>query len=184
MRSRESLLVFAIATANPECRVSSRSQTSQICRRQHHALIHTSAGEMHHDRRSTRIEAGIAKTRWSRCCASPSLPPQQIRHAASRHNHRRAKSFGGNFTHSHIRRCAPARSPFTKALQGQQTEFGVMRLLLSIKYPTIRCYRSSSQYQVTPHRMSCPCLNCLFLCGPLRRISVNARFYVQCCLVL
>ena len=27
-------------------------------------------------------------------------------------------------------------------------------------------------------------VSCLFLCGPLRRISVNARFYVQCCLVL
>ena len=27
-------------------------------------------------------------------------------------------------------------------------------------------------------------VSCLFLCAPLRRISVNARFYVQCCLVL
>ena len=27
-------------------------------------------------------------------------------------------------------------------------------------------------------------VSCLFLCGPLRRISVNARFYVLCCLVL
>ena len=27
-------------------------------------------------------------------------------------------------------------------------------------------------------------VSCLFLCGPLRRISVNARLYVQCCLVL
>ena len=27
-------------------------------------------------------------------------------------------------------------------------------------------------------------MSSLFLCGPLRRISVNARLYVQCCLVL
>ena len=36
--------IFAIANGNPKCRVSSQSQTSQISRRQHHALIHASAG--------------------------------------------------------------------------------------------------------------------------------------------
>ena len=28
----------------------------------------------------------------------------------------------------------------------------------SFKYANIRCYRSSSRFQVTPRRMSCPCL--------------------------
>ena len=51
-----------------------------------------------------------------------------------------------------------SKRDIAKALQGQQAEFGIMRLLPSIKYPTIRCYRSNCRYQVTPHRMSCPCL--------------------------
>ena len=50
---------------------------------------------------------GIAKTR---CCSPTSASLPQIRNAAGRHNHRRAKSFGGNFTHSLPP--APPRSPF------------------------------------------------------------------------
>ena len=42
----------------------------------------------------------IAKTR---CSSPPSPPPPEIWNAACRHNHSRAKSFGGNITHSRIR---------------------------------------------------------------------------------
>ena len=51
-----------------------------------------------------------------------------------------------------------SKRDIAKALQEQQAEFGATRRLLSIRYPTIQCYRSNSRYQVTPHRMSCPCL--------------------------
>ncbi|KAK2176165.1 hypothetical protein NP493_678g01014 [Ridgeia piscesae] len=34
----------------------------------------------------------------------PSLPPPQIQNAACRHDHRRARYFGGNIAYSHVRR--------------------------------------------------------------------------------
>ena len=94
---------FATDTANPECRVSSQSQTSQVFRRQLNAFTHPPR-RCRRDRRSTRNET-------------------RHRQSATRATER-------------IRRSETA----------------------SFKYPSIRCYRSSSQYQVTPHRLSCPCL--------------------------
>ena len=137
---------FATATGNPECRVPSRSQTSQICRRQHHA----SAGAI-----TIAVQfaskRGIAKTR---CCSPPSasLPPPQIRNAACRHNHRRIKFFGGNFTHSHIRRRRHDRRSTrieTRHRQNATRATGRNRRIetTSFKYPSIRCYCSSSRYQ-------------------------------------
>ena len=45
---------------------------------------------------------------------------------------------------------------------------------------THRRYRNTSSFAAS-YVLS---VSSLFLCGPLRRISVNARLYVQCCLVL
>ena len=96
VRSRESRCCsFTTATGNPECRVSSRSQTSYICRH-HHAFTHP-------------LAPSRSPFNSHRNAASPPLP--QNRNAVCRYNHRRAKSFGGNFTHSHIRRpCHDRRS--------------------------------------------------------------------------
>ncbi|KAK2180885.1 hypothetical protein NP493_422g01021 [Ridgeia piscesae] len=127
-RHRQNPLLFStfgFATANPECRVTSQSQTSQIFRRQLHAF--TSAG-------AATIAVQLASKR-----------------------------------------------DIAKALQGQPGEFGATRVFLSntrasdVTAATVGISNSAS-YVLS--------VSCLFLCGPLRRISVNARFYVQCCLVL
>ena len=92
---------FGFATPNPECRVTSQSQTSQIFRRQ----LHTSAG-------AATIAVQLASKR-----------------------------------------------DIAKALQATRATGRIRRNeSASFKYPSIRCYRSSSRYQVTPHRVSCPCL--------------------------
>ena len=177
-------VAFATTTGNPECRVSSRSQTSQICRRQHHASIHASAGAI-----TIAVQfaskRGIAKTR---CCSPPSASLPPIRNAAWRHNHRRAKSFGGNFTHSHIRRRRHDRRSTrieTRHRQSATRASGQIRRNESASFKKSRAsdvtaatagISNSASYVLS--------VSCLFLCGPLRRISVNARFYVQCCLVL
>ena len=78
---------FATATANPECRVSSQSQTNQVFRRQLHAFTH---------------------------------PP------------------------------APPRSPFNShrnATSPERYKGNRRNETASFKYPSIRCYRSSSRYQ-------------------------------------
>ena len=92
MRHRQNPLLFptfgfATATANPECRVSSHSQTSQVFRRQLHAFTHP-----------------------------PALPRSPF------NSHRNATS--------------PKRY---KGNRRNETA--------SFKYPSIRCYRSSSRYQ-------------------------------------
>ena len=144
---------------------------SQICRRQHHASIHASAGAI-----TIAVQFaskhGIAKTR---CCSPPSASLPQIRNAAWRHNHKRAKSFGGNFMRSHTRRRRH------EALQGQPGEFGATRVLLSNTRASDVIAATAGISNSASYVLS---VSCLFLCGPLRRISVNARFYVQCCLVL
>ena len=71
------------------------------------SCIHTSAGAITIAVRLTS-KRGIAKTRRY---SPPSPPLPQVRNAVCRYNQRRAKSFGGNFTHSHIRRrCHDRRS--------------------------------------------------------------------------
>ena len=168
---------------NPECRVSSRSQTSQTCRRQNHASIHASAGAI-----TIAVQFaskhGIAKTR---CCSPPSASLPQTRNAAWRHNHRRAKSFAAT---SRIHTSAGAativvqlasKRDIAKVLQGQSGEFGATRVLLSNTWASDVTAATAGISNSASYVLS---VSCLFLCGPLRRISVNARFYVQCCLVL
>ena len=59
---------------------------------------------------------------------------------------------------------APPRSPFNSHRNAVSPKRYNSNMLhsppwtASFKHPSIRCYRSSSRYQVTPHRMSCPCL--------------------------
>ena len=77
--------------------------------------------------------------------------------------HERANSFGGIFTHSHVRRRRhDRRSTHIETRHRQSSTMATGRIwrneTASLKYPSIRCYRSSSRYQVTPHRTSCPCL--------------------------
>ena len=94
LRFQVSAVVNAVATANPEYRVSSRSQTSQIFRWQHRTFTSAGAAMIAVQLATKR---GIDKTcRWS----PPSLPAPQIQNAAWRHDRRRANSFA----HSHIRR--------------------------------------------------------------------------------
>ena len=74
-----------------------------------------------------------------------------------------------------------SKRDIAKALQGQPGEFGPTRVLLSNTRASdviaaTAGISNSALYVLSVSR--------LFLCGPLRRISVNARFYVQCCLVL
>jgi len=98
---------------------------------------------------------GIAKTR----CWSPlSLPPPQIQNAACRHNRRRANSFA----RSQVRqRRHDRRSARIEMQHRQSATVATSRIrrheTASFEYPSIR-FRRSSRYQVTPHRMSCPCL--------------------------
>ena len=71
-----------------------------------------------------------------------------------------------------------SKRDIAKALRGQPGEFGATRVLLSNT-------RASDVIAATAGiSNSASSMSCLFLCGPLRRISVYARFYVQCCLVL
>ena len=56
---------------------------------------------------------------------------------------------------------APPRSPFDSdrnAASAKRYNGNKSNSAPSFKYPSIQCYRSSSRYQVTPHRTSCPCL--------------------------
>ena len=144
---------FATATANPECHLSSRSQTSQIFRWQHRTFTHPPAPpwlpfNSHRNAASPKRVAGLhfryrcLKSRMQRVVTITDEP------TLSRiHSHTDAATIAVQLA---------SKCGIAKALQGQQFEFGAMTA--SFKYPSIRCYRSSSRYQVTPHRMSCPCL--------------------------
>ena len=92
-----------------------------------------------------------------------------------------------NFTHLHIRRrshdrrSTPSKRDIAKALQGQPGEFAATRVLLSNTRASDVTAATAGISNSASYVLS---VSCLFLCGPLRRISVNARFYVHCCLVL
>ena len=87
----------------------------------------------HHDRRSIRIEMRHRQNPllfptfgFANATANPEC--------ACRHIHRRAKSFGGNFTHSHIRRRRHDRRSTrieTRHRQNATRATGATRLLLS-----------------------------------------------------
>ncbi|KAK2189492.1 hypothetical protein NP493_105g02031 [Ridgeia piscesae] len=126
---------------------------------------------------------GIAK---NRCCSTRSLPPPQIQNCAYGHNHRRAKSFGGNITHSHIRRRRhDCRSTTVEMRHRESATLATDRIrrhdCFFLEQPILPPQQQPVSSNFASYVLS---LSCLFLCGPLRRISVNARFYVQCCLVL
>jgi hypothetical protein len=74
-----------------------------------------------------------------------------------------------------------SKRDIAKALQGQPGEFGATRVLLSNTRASDVIAATAGISNSASYVLS---VSCLFLCGPLRRISVNARFYVQCCLVL
>ena len=135
--------------ANPECRNPSHGRAKSVGDN----IAHSHIRKRHHDR---RWNAASPKR-----CSSPSTPPPEIRNAACRHNHRRPKSFEGNLTYSRIRRRRHHRYSTrieTRHRQSDTTDRIRRHETASFKHPSIRCYRSSSRYQVTPHRTSCPCL--------------------------
>ena len=76
---------------------------------------------------------------------------------------------------------AASKRDIAKALQGQPGEFGATRVFLSNTRASDVTAATAGTSNSASYVLS---VSCLFLCGPLRRISVNARFYVQCCLVL
>ena len=129
-RHRQNPLLFStfgFATANPECRVTSQSQTSQTFRRQLHAFTH------------------------------PPTPPR-----SPFNSHRNATS--------------PKRYRGNRANSAQRERVLLSNTRASDVTAATAGISNSASYVLS--------VSCLFLCGPLRRISVNARFYVQCCLVL
>ena len=74
-----------------------------------------------------------------------------------------------------------SKRDIAKALKGQPGEFGATRVLLSNTRASDVTAATAGISNSASYVLS---VSCLFLCGPLRRISVNARFYVQCCLIL
>ena len=74
-----------------------------------------------------------------------------------------------------------SKRDIVKALQGQPGEFGATRVLLSNTRTSDVTAATTGISNSASYVLS---VSCLFLRGPLRRISVNARLYVQCCLVL
>ncbi|KAK2189200.1 hypothetical protein NP493_113g01078 [Ridgeia piscesae] len=102
------------------------------------------------------------------------------------HNHRRAKSVATSRIHTSAGAATIAvqfasKRNIAKAPQGQPGEFGATRVLLSNTRASDVSATTAGISNSASYVLS---VSCLFLCGPLRRISVNARFYVQCCLVL
>ena len=68
-----------------------------------------------------------------------------------------------------------SKRDIAKATQGQQAEFGARRLLLSNTQASDVTAAAAGISNSASYVLS---VSCLFLCGPLRRISVNARFFV------
>ena len=156
---------------------------NQMCRRQHHASIHGSAGAI-----TIAVQFaskhGIAK---SRCCYAPA--PPQIRNAACRHDHRRTSQDFRRQLDAFTHPPASPRSPFNSHRNATSPERYKGN---TANWAQRDCFFQIPEHPMLPQQQPVSSnsasyvlsVSCLFLCGPLRRISVNARFYVQCCLVL
>ncbi|KAK2189625.1 hypothetical protein NP493_101g08011 [Ridgeia piscesae] len=165
---------------NVACRHDHRR--SQICRR-HHASIHASAGAI-----TIAVQfaskRGIAKTvavlhlrlryRKSGKPRDVTITDEPNLSAATSRIHTSAGA-------ATIAVQLASKRDIAKALQGQPGEFGATRVLLSNTRASDVTAATAGISNSASYVLS---VSCLFLCGPLRRISVNARFYVQCCLVL
>ena len=154
MRSRESsccspTFAFATPTGNPECRVSSRSQTEPNLSATT-SRINSRIRWRHHDRRSIRIETRHRQNPllFSNFVTSQSQTSQIFR----RQLHA--------FTHPP----APPRSPFNshrnatspKRYKGNRANSAQRECFFQIReHPMLPQQQPVS---VTPHRMSCPCL--------------------------
>ncbi|KAK2184853.1 hypothetical protein NP493_250g03015 [Ridgeia piscesae] len=168
----------------PECRVSSRSQTEPNLSATT-SRINSRIRWRHHYRRSIRIETRHRQNPllFSTFGFATANPECRVTSQTSQIFRRQLHAF----THPP----APPQSPFNshrkskrdiaKALQGQPGEFGATRVLLSNTRASDVIAATAGISNSASYVLS---VSCLFLCGPLRRISVNARFYVQCCLVL
>ena len=151
---------FATATGNPECHVSSRSQT-----------------EPNLSATTSRINAVLhlrLRYRKSGMPRDVTITDEPNLSAATSRIHTSAGA-------ATIAVQLASKRDIAKALQGQPGEFGATRVLLSNTRASDVTAATAGISNSASYVLS---VSCLFLCGPLRRISVNARLYVQCCLVL
>ena len=155
---------------------------SQICRRQHHASIHASAGAItiavqfasKHGFAKTRCYSFRLRYRKSGMPRDVTTTDEPNLSAATSRIHTSAGS-------ATIAVQLASKRDIAKALQGQPSEFGATRALLSNTRASDITAATAGISNSASYVLS---VSCLYLCGPLRRISVNARFYVRCCLVL
>ena len=165
---------------NAACRHDHRR--SQICRRQHHASIHASAGaitiavQFASKRGITKPVAVLhlrPRYRKSGMPRDVTITDEPNLSAATSRIHTSAGA-------ATIAVQLASKRDIAIALQGQPGEFGATRVLSNTRTSDVTAatagISNSASYVLS--------VSCLFLCGPLRRISVNARFSVQCCLVL
>ena len=148
------------------------------------SITHLHIRRRHHDRRSTRIEmrhrqnAVLHRRYRHRKSGMPRVVTITDDLNLSAATSRIYASAGATTIAVQL----ASKRDIAKVIQGQQTEFAAMKLVLS---NTRASYMLPQQQPVSSSSASYVLsVSCLFLCGPLRRISVNARFYVQCCLVL
>ena len=105
----------------------SQTQTSQICRRQHRAFAHR-----HHVRRSTSIETrDLQNALLFSIFATATGNPEYRVSSQSQTSQVSAVNSRLHASAATIAVQLASKRNITKALQGQQAEFGAMRLLLS-----------------------------------------------------
>ena len=111
----------------------------------------------HHDRCSIRIEIRHRQNPLLFCtcatanteCRVSSLSQTNEPNLSAATSHIRRRSHDRHSTRIETRHRQSATRATGRIRRNESASF---------KYPSIRCYRSSSRYQVTPHRVSCPCL--------------------------
>ena len=154
------------------------------CRHDHEPHLSTTTSRFHTSAGATTINKHRNAASLERVWYSPPSPPlPQIRNDACRYKLFRRQLRA--FTHP----LAPPRSLFNshqnatsqKRYKGNRPNSAQRDCFFQIpEHPMLPQQQPVSSNSAS-YVLS---VSCLFLCGPLRRISVNARFYVQCCLVL
>ena len=137
--------------ANPECRDPSHGRPKSVGDN----IAHLHIRRRHHDRPSTRIEMRHRQNavllrhrlRKSGMPCVVTITEERNLSEATLHIHASAGA-------ATIDIQLASKRDIAKAIQGPNSAPGDC----FFQIPNIRCYRSSSRYQVTPHRMSCPCL--------------------------
>ena len=162
--------------ANPECRDPSHGRPKSVGVN----IAHLHIRRRHHDRPSTRIEmrhrqnAVLLRHRLRKSGMPCVVTITDVRNLSEATSHIHASAGAATI----VIQLASKRD-IAKAIQGPNSAPG-------------DCFFQIPEHPMLPQQQPVSSnsasyvlsVSCLFLCGPLRRISVNARFYVQCCLVL